>query len=86
MDIIVLILLCYRMGNIVKPKGYSPAVWQLYTVLVWVGGELLGMMISFNLGKSLTVMIISGLLCAVLAYLMLQSRAYKLVNKATEEQ
>jgi positive regulator of sigma E activity len=80
MDVIILIFLCWRMRNIVLPKGYKPLIWQILTALVWLGGHFVGIAGSFLLGKSLEIMLASGYLCAILGYLILQQYAKSLEN------
>lgn len=82
MDIILLIYFCWRIGKIVKPKGYSAGMWQFYLVIGWVVAEIGGMMVSFMLGKDLNVMMITGILCALTAFLIVWQRAKALPNRS----
>ncbi|PSK94426.1 hypothetical protein [Taibaiella chishuiensis] len=82
MDIILLIYLCWRMKKIVKPKGYNANTWQLYVVAAWILAEIAGMVVSFMLGKDLDTMMITGILCAVLSYLVLHQRAKALPDRS----
>jgi hypothetical protein len=43
LDLILLIFLCWRIGNKAKQKGLKPGQWRLYTVLSWLGFELIGL-------------------------------------------
>jgi len=80
-DIIILYFLCQRIKNIVEPKGYSVGWWRFYTIITWLGFELLGLLVSLRMGKDLMVAFLSGLLCALGAYLLLQQKAKQLPNR-----
>ena len=82
MDIILLIYLCWRIKNIVKPKGYSAGTWQFYVVICWILAEIAGMVVSYMLGKDLDTMMITGILCALLSYLVVQQRAKALPDQS----
>jgi hypothetical protein len=45
-EIIALIFLCRKNGQIALQKGLKPGLWKLYTVLAWIGGELTGCIIG----------------------------------------
>lgn len=78
MDIILLIVLCSRIRNIVKLKGYNGTSWFLRTLLICFSGEIFGFGISYYLEKDLIVCMVSGLLCIVACFLFMQNRARKL--------
>ncbi len=78
LDIIILFFLCQRIKYIVEAKGYRSGKWQLLTVLVWIGAEVLGCIISIMMGKSLVVAYLSGTLLAIGGFLMFQERVKRL--------
>ncbi len=82
MDILLLIYLCWRIKNIVKPKGYSAGTWQFYVVIFWILAEIGGMTVSFLLGKDLDIMMLTGILCAIASYLIVQQKARALPDKS----
>lgn len=45
-EIIALIFLCKKNGQIALQKGLKPGVWKLYTILAWVAAEFLGCIIG----------------------------------------
>lgn len=81
LDILILILACVRISSIVKPKGYNSTNWVLRTVGVWLLFELAGIMISYLLRKNFIVMNISGFLCAIIGFLLVQQQALNLPDK-----
>ena len=42
LEIIALIFLTRKMGNLADRKGLRPGRWKLYTVLAWIAGEFVG--------------------------------------------
>ena|SRR5215207_627744 len=46
LEIIALIYLTRHVGGIVKSKGRRPGWFKLMTVLLWIGGELTGMVVG----------------------------------------
>ncbi len=81
LDILILIFLCIRIRKIVEAKGYSKASWTFRTVVIWILFEMIGMTISFLLQKDMLIVILSGLLCAVGGYLIVQNQALKLPDQ-----
>ena len=46
LEIIALILLSRQMGKMATRKGQKPGMWKLFTVLAWIVGEFVGIMIA----------------------------------------
>ena len=46
LEIIALIFLAGQMGKMATRKGQKPGMWKLYTVLAWIGGEIIGILIA----------------------------------------
>ena len=51
LEIILLIFLTRKVGEIVRSKGRKPGWFQLLTVVLWIGGELTGADIGAILGE-----------------------------------
>lgn len=45
-EIIALIFLCKKMGNLAIQKGLKPGTWKIYTLLAWFVAEILGMILA----------------------------------------
>lgn len=45
-EIIALVFLCKKNGQLALQKGLKPTTWKLYTVLAWIGGEFIGCIIA----------------------------------------
>ena len=55
-EILVLIALTKRIGNIVKAKGHKPGGYKAMLVGFWFGGEILGLIIGFAVvGEGLAI-------------------------------
>lgn len=46
LEIVILVLLTRQVGKMVRAKGYSGLGYQAATVLLWLGGEMLGLYIG----------------------------------------
>jgi hypothetical protein len=80
LDIILLVYLCWRIGNKAKQKGLKPGQWRLYTVLSWMGFELIGliagvMMFGYNQNdlNSLYGLMALAIACGFGGYLLVKS-------------
>jgi hypothetical protein len=71
LEIIALIYLTRKMGDLALSKGLRPRTWKVYTLLAWIGAEFLGFIIGimlFGTGNIIGLMLF-GLICAVGGYL-----------------
>jgi hypothetical protein len=46
LEIIALVFPAGQMGKLAARKGLKPGMWKLYTVLAWIGGEIIGILIA----------------------------------------
>ena len=76
-EIIILIFLCRKIGNIAERKGLKPGKWKLYTVISWIVCEFIGLItgiVLFGFDKNdLLGLIAFGLVCAFGGYLIVYS-------------
>ena len=74
-EIIALVFLCKKNGNLAIQKGLMPGLWKFYTVLAWLITEMLGVMLGILLfGQHNLIGIISlGLVSAFGGYLIVKS-------------
>ncbi len=78
-EIIALILLTGQMGRLASHKGLKPGRWQLYTVLAWVAGEIVGFIIGllmFEINNYVSIMLM-GLAGAVTGYFAIKANLSK---------
>lgn len=79
LEIFLLIYLSRRIRNIVEPKGYKGGKWQGYLILLWIGAEIAGILISMlGFGSDQIIGLISGYLCAAAAAIYIFKRAESL--------
>jgi hypothetical protein len=75
LEIIALIFLAKQMGNIAFQKGLKPGLWKLYTVLAWIAGEFVGVVIGimiFSTDNLISIELV-GITGAITGYLILKS-------------
>ncbi len=51
-EIILVYLMCRKIGDMVGNKGYGPILFQVLLVVAWIVGELLGLMVGFVLTET----------------------------------
>lgn len=49
LEIIVLIFLCKKIGELAIQKGQNPRKWKWFTVINWIVFQILGFIIGVNL-------------------------------------
>ena len=49
LEIIALIFLCKKNGNLATQKGLKPGAWKFYTVLAWIVAEMTGVILGIVL-------------------------------------
>jgi hypothetical protein len=75
LEIIALIFLTRQMGNIAFQKGLKPGPWKVYTVLAWLAGEFVGVIIGimiFGVDNLISIELV-GITGAITGYLILKS-------------
>jgi hypothetical protein len=45
-EILAIIYLCGKIGNLADRKGVKRGAWQFYTVLAWLGAEVFGILVG----------------------------------------
>ena len=75
LEIIALIFLTRKIGNIALQKGLKKGTWKLYTVLSWFAGETIGIITGFVLFEkdNLVSIMLMGLAGAVGGYFIIKS-------------
>ena len=82
LEIILLVVLCRRIGLKALNKGQEKGRWQLFTVLAWIGFEVIGLMISLALNPH--NMIMAGIFGPVFGfggYLLMNYRLDQMPDK-----
>ncbi|MEO7766657.1 MAG: hypothetical protein ABIS01_04495 [Ferruginibacter sp.] len=75
LDIIALFFLCRIIGKLAVQKGLKAGTWRWYTILGWIGAEILGVMLSIGLFglENLIAMLSIGIASAFGGYLLVKS-------------
>ena len=75
LEIIALIFLCKKNGDLASRKGLKPGTWKLYTVLAWIVAEILGVFIGMLIfgQDNLIGLVLIGLACAFGGYLLVRA-------------
>jgi hypothetical protein len=74
LEIIALIFLCKKNGDLALQKGLKPGLWKLYTVLAWIMAEFIGLGIGVSMfGKTNLVAVgMVGIFTAFGGYLLIR--------------
>src|SRR3972149_5094234 len=83
LEILVLIVLTRRIGQIVEPKGYTSGKYKWLTVGLWVGGEIIGAFLGTAfLGRSTSQSATCGLyIFALIGAVVGAWIAYSIANR-----
>ncbi len=75
LEIIALIILCKKNGNLAIQKGLKSMTWKWYTVLAWLVAEIFGVVLGIALfgQDNLIGIMLLGLVSAFGGYLFIKS-------------
>ncbi len=74
-EILALVFLCRKNGNLAAQKGLPPGKWKWYTVLGWITAEIAGFIIGVLLfgNENIYGLMAIGLISAFGGYLIVKS-------------
>jgi hypothetical protein len=85
LEIILLIFLCKKIGEMAINKGLNPRRWKFYTIISWIIFEMLGCvtgMALFGFDKNNLLELFSfSILCAFGGFLLVRFRLENLPNQ-----
>lgn len=86
-EIIILVFLCIHMGKLAKKKGLKGKTWIMYTVLSWIGGEIIGVIIGFAIFDSTNIISIMllGITGAFSGYLFIKHQLNKIPDDTDDD-
>ncbi len=86
LEIIALVFLAGQMGKMATRKGQKPGMWKLFTVLAWIGGEVIGIAVSILAFKKddYIGMLPMALAGAVGGYLIVRATLSRMPDKPEE--
>lgn len=87
LEIIALIFLCKKNGNLAIRKGLKPGLWKWYTILAWVVTEMFGVLLGFDLfgQENIIGIMLLGLVSAFGGYLFIKFVLEKKPDSMDEE-
>lgn len=81
LEIILLIILTRKVGELAARKGEHKGWYKFYTVLAWIGFEILGVMISLTITRDLILNMLFGIVCAFGGFLLIKAKLDRLPDK-----
>ena len=86
-EIIVLVFLCINIGKLAKKKGLKGRPWIIYTVLSWLGGEIIGVIVGFAFFDKTNIVsiMLMGLAGAVGGYFIIKHKLDKLPDNIDDD-
>lgn len=74
LEIIALIFLCKKNGNLATQKGLKTSAWKWYTVLAWIVSEMTGVMLGIGIfgQENIIGIMLLGLVSAFGGYLLVK--------------
>ncbi len=87
LEIIALIILCKKNGNLAIQKGLKSLTWKWYTVLAWLVAEITGVILGIALfgQDNLIGIMLLGLVSAFGGYLFIKSMLDKKPDSFEED-
>ena len=84
LEIMALIFLCKKNGNLAIQKGLKPSTWKWYTVIAWIVAEMLGGLVAImwyrdekNIQENMVGISALGLISAFGGYLFVKRQLEK---------
>ncbi len=85
LEIIALVFICRNNSKIAKAKGQDARRWILFTVLAWVGAEILGAGLAMHyFGQNLLAIMTWGIAFAAMGQILLYRALISIPNKDEE--
>lgn len=87
LEIIALIFLARKIGDLAYEKGQPTGKWKLFLVLAWIGFEVLGAMVGIMLfgSDNLIGLAMFAIACAFGGYLLVRSILMKMPDNFDSE-
>jgi hypothetical protein len=92
LEIIALIFLCKKNGNLASQKGLKSSTWKWYTVLAWIVAEMMAILLGMGffgqqeiIKQNIIGISLFGLVSAFGGYLFIKYRLDKKPDSIDEE-
>jgi hypothetical protein len=87
LEIIAIIFLSKNNGKLAESKGLKSGLWILYTVLAWIGAEVIGVTAGILLfDENIFIGYILGIAFAIASYFILKNILEKKPDLVNEEE
>ncbi len=86
-EIVILVFLSIKIGKMAKKKGLKRNTWILYTVLSWIGGEIIGVIAGFAIfdKSNIISIMLMGIAGAIGGYYIIKHQLDKLPDNVDED-
>ena len=86
-EIVILVFLAIKNGKMAKKKGLKQSTWVIYTVLSWIGGEIIGVIAGFAIFDKTNIVSIMlvGLAGAIGGYFIIKHQLDKVPDNIDDD-
>jgi ABC-type maltose transport system permease subunit len=86
-EIVILVFLAIKIGKMAKKKGLKQSAWVTYTVLSWIGGEIIGVIAGFAIFDKTNIVsiMLMGLAGAIGGYFIIKHQLDKVPDNVDED-
>ena len=86
-EIIILVFLSIKIGKMAKKKSLKRNTWILYTVLSWIGGEIIGVVVGFAIFDKTNIIsiMLMGIAVAIGGYFIIKHQLDKIPDNVDDD-
>ena len=86
-EIVILVFLAIKIGKLAKKKGLKQSAWVIYTVLSWIGGEIIGVIAGFAIfdKTNFVSIMLMGLAGAIGGYFIIKHQLDKIPDNIDDD-
>ena len=86
-EIVILVFLAIKIGKLAKKKGLKRNTWILYTVLSWIGGEIIGVIAGFAIFDKTNIIsiMLMGIAGAIGGYFIIKHQLDKIPDNVDDD-
>ena len=86
-EIVILVFLAIKIGKMAKAKGLKRNTWIIYTVLSWIGGEIIGVIAGFAIFDKTNIIsiMLMGIAGAIGGYFIIKHQLDKIPDNVDDD-
>lgn len=86
-EIIILVFLSIKIGKMAKKKSLKRNTWIFYTVLSWIGGEIIGVIVGFAIFDKTNIIsiMLMGIAGAIGGYFIIKHQLNKIPDNVDDD-